>query len=763
MFTVRSLRLAIASLGISIVVSNLAIARDLALTVPAETLIFVQRAGGDETRESLDATAFGRLLNEPEVQKFLEQTWTLAESLILPALVDEKSNQIYSDVKTLLGFLARRPTALALLDFTKKGEDVQPHAALIVYAGDDESRLKSAFEALLKGCGAPRSKKAKGMPKSVRFVCNSEAGAVYYATHKGHLIVTIGKSTLKKVLDCLKDDSDSLARAPGLTGARKIIGGSDESRAWTFHIQSEKCFDALRRQLEGEDAQSVEEISRVLAIVESVVMGHAATITWERHYRDEGCWSTTYHAPRDGKRVTSTLRTDQVVSEDDLNLIPRSPTWAFVTKIDLAGSWKSLRASLRGLDEKVDASLSEALGIAAEAIGYDVESELLPLIGETVIAYETPTDGMFPMMGTIILVESPDPSALSDRLKDAIEAINQRFGGGRLSVSEGRTKGGSTRSLNFVGSPVPIAPTWGVADRWLVVGLSPNSVGPVVASLVNGKVDKGKSLVTNTAFQQLREKIGPLGSSFNYSDVKAGMNGLYPAAHFGLQFLAANVKGAPIPELPSLDALTKHLFAEVSTTRREGEGEISITYGPLPISGSIVSPTSISTMAMATAILLPSLSRARELSKRTVCAANLRGIGQAMYIYAIDHDNRFPKDFKELLSDGNVIEGNFNCPSSTCENGELDCCYEYIAGQSSTDDVRNVLVYDKEGIHGPESGGNVLFVDAHVEFVKPYSRIQELVEETRLRLAKKEDAKPDKKKTNKKKPTKKKGKKAPRD
>src|SRR5262249_41345884 len=34
-------------------------------------------------------------------------------------------------------------------------------------------------------------------------------------------------------------------------------------------------------------------------------------------------------------------------------------------------------------------------------------------------------------------------------------------------------------------------------------------------------------------------------------------------------------------------------------------------------------------------------SRARELSKRTVCASNLRGIGQAMYIYAQDGD-KFP-------------------------------------------------------------------------------------------------------------------------
>lgn len=50
----------------------------------------------------------------------------------------------------------------------------------------------------------------------------------------------------------------------------------------------------------------------------------------------------------------------------------------------------------------------------------------------------------------------------------------------------------------------------------------------------------------------------------------------------------------------------------------------------------------IAIIALLISILLPSLSRARELSKRTVCAANLRGIGQAMFIYAQDDPQVFP-------------------------------------------------------------------------------------------------------------------------
>jgi prepilin-type N-terminal cleavage/methylation domain-containing protein/prepilin-type processing-associated H-X9-DG protein len=49
----------------------------------------------------------------------------------------------------------------------------------------------------------------------------------------------------------------------------------------------------------------------------------------------------------------------------------------------------------------------------------------------------------------------------------------------------------------------------------------------------------------------------------------------------------------------------------------------------------------VAIIALLISILLPSLSRARELSKRTVCLANIRGIGQGMHIYAQDGDT-FP-------------------------------------------------------------------------------------------------------------------------
>jgi prepilin-type N-terminal cleavage/methylation domain-containing protein/prepilin-type processing-associated H-X9-DG protein len=53
----------------------------------------------------------------------------------------------------------------------------------------------------------------------------------------------------------------------------------------------------------------------------------------------------------------------------------------------------------------------------------------------------------------------------------------------------------------------------------------------------------------------------------------------------------------------------------------------------------------VAIIALLISILLPSLSRARELAKRAVCASNQRGIGQGMHIYANDNREWFPTHY----------------------------------------------------------------------------------------------------------------------
>ena len=133
-------------------------------------------------------------------------------------------------------------------------------------------------------------------------------------------------------------------------------------------------------------------------------------------------------------------------------------------------------------------------------------------------------------------------------------------------------------------------------------------------------------------------------------------------------------------------------------------------------------------------ILLPSLSRARELSKRLVCGANMQGIGTSMLIYANDYGGEVPT-FEALVASGELADKQFLCPSSSAVVGDVHACYEVIPDANFLADQWDIVwMYEKPDNHGGE-GGNVLFTDGHVEFIRGLDRIEELIAETKRRIA----------------------------
>lgn len=101
----------------------------------------------------------------------------------------------------------------------------------------------------------------------------------------------------------------------------------------------------------------------------------------------------------------------------------------------------------------------------------------------------------------------------------------------------------------------------------------------------------------------------------------------------------------------------------------------------------------IAIIALLISILLPSLSRARELSKRTVCSANLRGIGQAMYIYAQDDPQVFPSiNTNRNLTIMTIFGGGFTGAPNNDNPWRINTNDKiYLGGPSPTVDMWTVI------------------------------------------------------------------------
>lgn len=170
----------------------------------------------------------------------------------------------------------------------------------------------------------------------------------------------------------------------------------------------------------------------------------------------------------------------------------------------------------------------------------------------------------------------------------------------------------------------------------------------------------------------------------------------------------------------------------------------------------------IGIIAVLIALLLPVLSRAREQARRTKCLANLRTLGQAMFLYANNYKDRLPNgnppqvwsdaaaadwvmvNFAEDVKDKRV----FHCPSDEQPEPEVidtalqnaptsaRLSYEFYSlffapefgPKLAKFKGRAPLAWDLDGgprdpalpgngdeNHGPK-GGHVLFSDGHAEW-----------------------------------------------
>ena len=147
----------------------------------------------------------------------------------------------------------------------------------------------------------------------------------------------------------------------------------------------------------------------------------------------------------------------------------------------------------------------------------------------------------------------------------------------------------------------------------------------------------------------------------------------------------------------------------------------------------------IAIIAILAAMLLPALARAREQARRAVCISNLKQIGLALHMYAEDHNNALPNDIRELcppyISTGKVLKcpGDKTTPEIQKVEPDTPISYTYVKGLSrkNPNPSKTIVLYDSLSDYYDGEGRNVLFLDAHVEWM-PEKQFQKLLGEQKF-------------------------------
>ncbi|MCK4400959.1 DUF1559 domain-containing protein [bacterium] len=120
-------------------------------------------------------------------------------------------------------------------------------------------------------------------------------------------------------------------------------------------------------------------------------------------------------------------------------------------------------------------------------------------------------------------------------------------------------------------------------------------------------------------------------------------------------------------------------------------------------------------------MMIPALSRAREMARRTKCISNLKQIGLGLHMYAQDNEEKFPNTLSALYPKYISTLDIFKCPAQkekikTKADIDTKAGYKYISGLSEDSPSSAVVAHTKKGYF--KRGRNVLYVDGHVEWKK---------------------------------------------
>jgi len=198
--------------------------------------------------------------------------------------------------------------------------------------------------------------------------------------------------------------------------------------------------------------------------------------------------------------------------------------------------------------------------------------------------------------------------------------------------------------------------------------------------------------------------------------------------------------GVKSPELvvPPLQDILPHLSAMGSVRWTDDAGFHMKSVTPFPgsqiLAGGqgLIGPL-MGMQAMSAGVLLPSLNRARDTANRMKCQSNEREIGQALLLYANDHQRNYPPNLGELIKTQDISADVFTCPSGNTRipqtfkamtkdewaawvNEHSD--YMYLgAGKTYSAQQDVPMLYEKFSDHAND-GTNILFADGHVEFLQ---------------------------------------------
>lgn len=698
-----------------------AAAQNLTHALPAPAVLYAEWSGSDVAAPAQADTPFGKLLADPGLTRLIDESARAIAIAVRKQAADQGDAQTADDVIRLLRTLWHRPVALDVLGFAMTDAGPTLEAVLAVDVGrDDAPAFTRSVESLLsRAVHLPPATPEEIRGRSFKRLALPFVPAVRYAAIDDLFVVTVGQATPDKLLFALKGASDTVARDPSFLAATGKIGTARRQTLSVFHLNVAAALDQGRRfwsAMNGSDRHALPQAVENVLSASGLNRLRSVTGLWQV---DAGAYRESWFIALPPENGRPRWLNQAPVTDADLAGVPSDVTFAKVANFRLADLYAGLMYVVDTVGPPVQTRVANAIASAEAAMGLRIRDDILDLLDDGWVWYLSPSNGGILFTGLTGLIEVKDPDRAVELLQRLVRAVARaapRPSGSATPIFNVERTSYKNNTIHYVaatGPPIPVAPAWAVHGNQLVVGFHPQTVMHALDHLTASP--PAPSLLDNPDFARARKAVPRRCTAIVYTDTRSFMTDLYklllPAATAFTGWARSEGVAVNPAMIPARDTFVADLFGDIIATASDADGVLLTTFGPLPFSALIPAAPAF-TAAMSVSVLLPSLARARELSKRAVSVANARTLITACQIYAHEHGGKFPPDLETLVKSVEVDRAVLHSPRDARDR----VSYLYVAGHNTGNPPDTVILYENPAI-GNGEGSAVAFADGHADWI----------------------------------------------